>query len=271
LPAVLLVSASLWSCVNPQQVELLEREQRRLRGDMNTLRSDVDNFRATLADTRANIQQMQRDLSAIKERIDETRVQVGRQIGQTNRDGDQRVKDMETRLAKLEEDAKSQAELLKSREEELKQVRESMQQQAAQKAETESNYVDLSLAESDNVRKDFETGWRAFEKKDYRTAIARFKDFLKRNPKSKLAPNAQYSIGESHFGLKEFDRAIVEFDEVRRRYPQSDKVGAALLRQPSGRSAKSRFRRATSRIESSASRADGAHCYSRRSRFSLCR
>ena len=70
LPAVLLVSASLWSCVNPQQVELLEREQRRLRGDMNTLRSDVDNFRATLADTRANIQQMQRDLSAIKERID---------------------------------------------------------------------------------------------------------------------------------------------------------------------------------------------------------
>ena len=132
---------------------------------------------------------------------------------------------METRLAKLEEDAKSQAELLKSREEELKQ------QQAAQKAETESNYVDLSLAESDGVRKDFETGWRAFEKKDYRTAIARFKDFLKRNPKSKLAANAQYSIGESYFGLKEFDRAIVEFDEVRRRYPQSDKVGAALLRQ----------------------------------------
>ncbi len=75
-----------------------------------------------------------------------------------------------------------------------------MQQQAAQKAETESNYVDLSLAESDSVRKDFETGWRAFEKKDYRAAIARFKDFLKRNPKSKLAANAQYSIGESHFG-----------------------------------------------------------------------
>jgi septal ring factor EnvC (AmiA/AmiB activator) len=152
LPSVLLVSVALWSCVNPQQVELLEREQRRLRGDMTTLRSDVDNVRSTLADTRANIQQMQRDLSAIKERIDETRVQVGRQIGQTNRDGDQRVKDMETRLAKLEEDAKSQAELLKSREEELKQ------QQAAQKAETESNYVDLSLAESDGVRKDFETG-----------------------------------------------------------------------------------------------------------------
>jgi outer membrane murein-binding lipoprotein Lpp len=127
ITGLMLVNAAwLSSCVNPQQVELLEREQRRLRGDMNTLHTDVDGFRATLADTRANIQQMQRELSAIKERIDETRVQVGRQLGQTNRDGDQRVKNLESRLAKLEEDAKAQAEALKNREEELKQVRETM-------------------------------------------------------------------------------------------------------------------------------------------------
>src|SRR5947207_2332415 len=130
---LLLASGWLSACVNPQQVELLEREQRRLRSDVNSLHTDVDNFRAMLADTRANIQQMQRDLSAIKERIDETRVQVGRQLGQTSRDGAPRVQAMETRRAKLEEDAKSQAELLKSREEELKQGRESMQQQAAGK------------------------------------------------------------------------------------------------------------------------------------------
>ena len=108
LPCLLLVATgALSSCVNPQQVDLLEREQRRLRADMNTLHSDVDGFRSTLADTRANIQQIQRDLSAIKERIDETRVQVGRQIGQTSKEGDSRVKNLEDRLAKLEEDAKA--------------------------------------------------------------------------------------------------------------------------------------------------------------------
>jgi len=229
---LLLASGWLSACVNPQQVELLEREQRRLRSDVNSLHTDVDNFRAMLADTRANIQQMQRDLSAIKERIDETRVQVGRQLGQTSKEGDQRVKNLEDRLAKLEQDANAQSELIKSREDELKQLRDSLQQ-AAQKPEADNSYVDLSLAESESARKDFETAWRLFEKKDYRNAIGRFRDFLKRNPKSRLAPTAQFSIGESHFALKEFDKAIVEFDEVRRKYPQSDKVAGALLRQGS--------------------------------------
>ncbi len=234
LPCLLFVaSGALSSCVNPQQVDLLEREQRRLRADMNTLHSDVDGFRSTLADTRANIQQIQRDLSAIKERIDETRVQVGRQIGQTSKEGDSRVKNLEDRLAKLEEDAKAQAELLKSREADLKQLRDSVQQ-AAQKPENDiSGSLDLSLGESESVRKDFDNAWRLFEKKDYRAAIGRFRDFIKRNPKSKLAPSAQYSIGESLFALKEFDKAIVEYDEVRRKYAQSDKVAGALLREGS--------------------------------------
>jgi tol-pal system protein YbgF len=54
---------------------------------------------------------------------------------------------------------------------------------------------------------------------------------LKKHPKSGLADNAQYWIGESHYGLREFDQAIVEFDAVRRRYPRGEKVPAALLKQ----------------------------------------
>ena len=230
------ISGAMWlsACVNPQQIDLLEREQRRLRGDISTLHSDVDSFRSTLADTRANIQQIQREISAIRERIDETKVQVGRQLGQTNRDGDQRVKNLEGRLAKLEEDAKGQAELLKSREAELKQLRDSLQAQATQAAASKpqgNGSVDLTLAESDNVRRDYENALRVFDKKDYRAAIARFREFLKRNPKSRLAPYAQYAIGESHMALKESNNAIVEFDEVRRRYPQSERVAASLLGQ----------------------------------------
>ena len=227
-----LLLASLPACVNPQQVDVLEREQRRLRGDMNTVHSDVDSFRSTLADTRANMQQMQRDISAIRERIDETKVQVGRQLGQTNREGDQRVKNLEARLLKLEEDAKIQSELLRSREEELRQLRESVQAQAAvSKSGFGDASFDLSQAESDSVRRDYETALRAFEKKDYRGAVARFRDFVKKNPRSKLAPSAQVSIGESYLALKEYNNAIVEFDEVRRRYPQTEKVPASLLGQ----------------------------------------
>ncbi len=38
-------------------------------------------------------------------------------------------------------------------------------------------------------------------------------------------------LGECHYALREFDQAIIEFDAVRRKYPQGDKVPAALLKQ----------------------------------------
>ena len=162
--ALLVGAGYLSACVNPQQVELLERDQRRLRGDLTTLQTNIDGVRSSLADTRANIQQMQGDLSAIKERIDETRVQVGRQIGQTSRDGDQRVKNLETRLAKIEEESKAQAQSLKTREDELKQLRESAQAaQAEQAVQQQSSppsdgYAEAAqAAESDIVRRDYES------------------------------------------------------------------------------------------------------------------
>ena len=231
LSVAALVAASAWvsACVNPQQVDMLEREQRRLRTDMGTLQKDVDGFRTTLADTRANIEQMQRDLNAIRERIDETRVQVGRQIGQTSRDGDQRVKNLESRLAKLEEDAKTQGELLKLREDELKQMRDAAIA-AEQRPIVYDGYADIALGESEAVRKEYENAWRSFEKKDYAAAAGRFRDFIKKNPRSRLTAAAQFWLGESYFAMKEYEKAIVAYDEVRR-YPQTDKIAAALLRQ----------------------------------------
>lgn len=89
----------------------------------------------------------------------------------------------------------------------------------------------MAAAENDTVRRDYEAAWRSLEKRDYRSAIARFKEFQKKYPKSNLAGNAQYWVGESHYALREFDQAIVEFDAVGSRYPETEKVPAALLKQ----------------------------------------
>jgi tol-pal system protein YbgF len=238
----------LWlsGCVQPQQLDIIEREQRRMRGETGNIQSELQSIRSNLADTRASLQQLQREFNALKERIEETRYQVGRQIGQTSREGDQRIKDLESRVAKLDEalkaqDAslKSQEALVKSRELEIKQLRETVAAQAsaaAAAAEAAASLPaepvnDSAAAETEAVRRDYEVGWRALEKKDYKVAISRFKDFLKKHSKSKLADNAQYWIGECHYALREFDQAIVEFDAVRRRYPQGDKVPAAVLKQ----------------------------------------
>jgi tol-pal system protein YbgF len=119
--------------------------------------------------------------------------------------------------------------LLKAREETINQLRETLE--AQQKTVPGDGLAEGAAAESEAIRKDYEAAWRTLDKKDYKAAISRFRDFIKKYPKSTLAGNAQYWIGESLYALKEYDQAIIEFDAVRRRYPQGEKVPAALLKQ----------------------------------------
>lgn len=232
----LFVVVGQWGCVSPEQIATIEREQRRMRSDMAAMNSELEAIQAirnNLADTRANLAPLQRDVNALKERIEEARVQMGKQLGQSSREGDQRVRNLEIRLAKLEEEAKNQAELMKNRDDEIKKLREAAQeaQKTAALTPPADGLAEASRAENEAVRKDYESAWAALEKKDYKIALVRFREFIKRNPKSRLAGTAQYWIGECHYALSEFDQAIIEFDAVRRKYPQNEKVAAALLKQ----------------------------------------
>ncbi|MBI2986284.1 MAG: tol-pal system protein YbgF [Deltaproteobacteria bacterium] len=236
---LMLVGMALWGCATPQQIELIEREQRRLRVENAATQSEYDGVRSTLADTRANVQQVQEELGALKEKVEEVRYQLDRQLGQSAREGDQRVKEIEARIAKVSSELQAQGTLLKAREEELKILREAVKQApgsqesaAPREGATSSELIrEKPSAESEAVKKDYEVAWRLLEKKDYRVAIARFKDFIRKHSQSEYADNAQYWIGESHYALREFDQAILEFDAVRRKYPKGDKVPAALLKQ----------------------------------------
>jgi len=64
----------------------------------------------------------------------------------------------------------------------------------------------------------------------YRMALQGFRDFVGRFPNEELADNAQYGVGECMFALSRFDSAAVEYAQVEARYPQGDKVPAALYK-----------------------------------------
>jgi tol-pal system protein YbgF len=70
-----------------------------------------------------------------------------------------------------------------------------------------------------------------FKKGDIAGAKGEFKRFLEVYPKSKLAENAHYWLGECYFSEKKYDEAILEFDEVIKNYPKGNKVPDALFRQ----------------------------------------
>jgi len=249
VPSILLLAvATLSACATTQHLAIIEREQGRIRAETANVRTEnaamrkeFDSIRTTLADTRAALQEIQRELSALREKVGEVRHQADRQMDRSTREGDQRIKDLEGRVSKLDSELKSQGALLKAREEESRTLRDLLRRatQGSKEAVTAGGAEAASeLArekapqggESDAVRKDYEEALKLVERKDYRGAINRFKNFLKRHSKSEYADNAQYWIGECYYALKEFDQAILEFDAVRRRYPNGDKVPAALLK-----------------------------------------
>jgi tol-pal system protein YbgF len=70
----------------------------------------------------------------------------------------------------------------------------------------------------------------ALKSSDYSSAIAQFRDFLRVYPKSSLADNAQYWLGEGYYVTRDYDNAIAAFRAVGEQYPQSRKAPDALLK-----------------------------------------
>ena len=64
----------------------------------------------------------------------------------------------------------------------------------------------------------------------YPQAAEAFGRFLQQYPSSRLAPNAQYWLGESQYVSRDYDAALLQFRKVAEQYPGNPKVPDALLK-----------------------------------------
>ena len=69
------------------------------------------------------------------------------------------------------------------------------------------------------------------EERQFPRARLLFTRFLSKNPTHELADDAQYWIGESYFGERNFERAILAFNKVQVDYANGDKAPDSLLKE----------------------------------------
>lgn len=74
----------------------------------------------------------------------------------------------------------------------------------------------------------YQNARQLFESYNYDAAIAAFEQLLQQYPSHELADNCQYWIGESYYGLRQYEKAILEFQKVFT-YSQNDKHDDAQL------------------------------------------
>ena len=77
----------------------------------------------------------------------------------------------------------------------------------------------------------YESNLALYKSEKYEQALSGFKSFLDSYPKSDLADNAQFWIGECLMSLKQYEPAILAFQKVIKDYPNENKVPNAMLRQ----------------------------------------
>ncbi len=78
---------------------------------------------------------------------------------------------------------------------------------------------------------DYEQAFGLYREGQYQGGIDRFQAFLQNYPSSDYADNALFWIGECHFQLGDYERAVLTFEDVVKRYPDENKVPDALYRQ----------------------------------------
>jgi tol-pal system protein YbgF len=198
-----------------------------------------ESLRAQMADTKASQEDTRREIAKVRGEIEEVRYRLDRLAKERVGSGPQ-LKFLEDRIEALERQFKPREETAAP----LSSVTtEPPLPKPVEPPSTAGVPPPSSGGTSGGVREDthlskepsevqdeYKLALRALNDQQYDKAIQQFRNFQRKYPNSDMADDAQYWIGESYFTQKDYNRAILEFNDVLK-YRRGDKVPAALLRQ----------------------------------------
>ena len=228
-----------------EQILALNKRVDNLQGVMDKkLSTELDSrlmsVREQQAKTKVEIQKTREEMQGVSGRLDENNRLVIRAIERDTTTQDEmsaNVIDLQGRLSELETDVKRLNEYLK-----LEPVADVQGQDLKKESAVPSKPEPLSQVvkeptpviqkpEVSPEKRLYDLTLAFYREEKYEEAIAGFKNFLEKYPKSKLADNAQYWVGESYMALKQYEQAILAFQRVIKKYPNGNKVPNAILRQ----------------------------------------
>ena len=210
-------------------------------GDIAYLRQDIDSLYRQMIDVQKELKQLrsessmkiqksQADLDFMLEPL-QREIKILQNAVEENREFAQRPqneltafrRDFEIRLNGLEEKIdKARKEMEAKLNEVSKASRTQPKKEPPPKGEALTGEAMEAL---------YKNAKQTYEGKDFAAAREKFKAFLVVYPKGELSDNAQFWIGECYYSEKEYEKAIIAYDDVLKKFPKGDKVPSALLKQ----------------------------------------
>lgn len=165
---------------------------------IKSYQSEIENLRKTVADIQASQDTTRVDIQSLSGKIDDVK-QLSRkpsdELALLKEDTDRRLLALEGKVAGQE------------------------------KAPADAKPVDVT---AESV---YQGGIDAYKSGDMKKARDIFAKFISQYPKHELAANAHYWIGETYYNEKNLEQAILEYQEVIKKFPGKEKAPAAMLKQ----------------------------------------
>lgn len=190
----------------------LEKEFNNVKESEKSLKNDFALLRKADADLHVVVDGVKSDMQILSAKLDDA-VQTGRrpaeELNRYREDSDRRLVALEDRIVKLHAAV----------DELSKRLSDSMASGAA---------INSGEVKADAL---YLKGLESFKANDMAGARASLVQFLEKHSGHELTPNARYWIGETYYGEKNYEQAILEFQEVIKQYPKNEKASAAMLKQ----------------------------------------
>jgi tol-pal system protein YbgF len=214
---------------NQEDISALQTETKRLQTDLH-LR--LENLQSEMRILSTGVEEYKEFLKKPSREID----RVKEDIGSRTKVLEERGKTFEEKNRTLEDQTKALGEKIKGIEDRFKGLEEKITGLASKLTEMEkppptkevpAEVKGVSTSVGDLYKDAYET----FQKGNLEGARRKFEAFLKQYPNTELSDNAQFWIGETYFLKKDFEKAILEYEKAIVKYPEGDKIPAALFKQ----------------------------------------
>jgi tol-pal system protein YbgF len=258
---ILFIVVSLWGCATRRDVQILDRETGRLQSQISSQQKEKESFqkdleklqkdfkalqaevtggsKKTQADLLLRVESLQtevRTLAAGMEEYKDLAKKPSKEMDRLKENIVLRTKALEDNEKMQQEKDKALEEKIKGMEERLKGLEGKIGQLASKQLELEgsisgkeasADVKGVSTRAGDLYKDAYET----LQKGDAEGARRKFEAFLKQYPNTELSDNAQFWIGEAYYLKKDYEKAILEYEKAITKYPEGDKIPAALYKQ----------------------------------------
>ena len=201
-----------------------QQKNKKLATQLNSQKQNNQNLRNKFAEQNALIESIRQEIQMLSGRLEETEYALKQKM-QKSEDSYEKK---EIRLDRIDQTASSNKDRIARIERYLNFESTEPHVKTKPGAGIKTQDRAKQKVSEDGI---YQTAKQAFDQGDFELARERFQKLIETYPKSNMADNAQFWIGEIYYHEKWYEKAILEYQKVIENYPNGNKVQSSLLKQ----------------------------------------